>query len=87
MQNFNINAFMAAMDQVKDENEVLRVEVMELRGRLMESRHAARRLGRIVAEGKQREEYWHQLIVAAVGVAVALTSMLFTIIIVRGGWA
>lgn len=87
MQNFNIDAIMAAMDRVKDENEGLRVEVLELRGRLRESRRAARRLGRIVAEGRQREEYWHQMIVAAVGIAVALTSMVFTFIIVRGGWA
>ncbi len=87
MQNFNIDAFMAAMDRVQDENEGLRTEVLELRGSLRESRRAARRLGRIVAEGRQREEYWHQMIVAAVGIAVALTSMVFTFIIVRGGWA
>lgn len=83
---YNIDAIMAAADRLRDENEGLRVEVLELRGRLKESRLAARRLQNIVAEGRHREQYWRQLIVAAVGIAVALTSMLFTAIIVGGGW-
>lgn len=71
---------------LKNENNDMQVEIIELRARLAESRRALRQLGRIVAEGRDHEGQWRQRLMAAVGLTVAVTSAIYTIIIVAGGW-
>ena len=73
---------MASIEAVKGENRRLYQENEQLRGRLKEARQQARALQRKVETGRYSATYVRHLLIAAVGIAVALTSLLHTIVIV-----
>ena len=70
---------------LREDNARLNAEADALRGRLRELRRINRKLYREAAKGRRHESYWRQLIVASVGMAVALTSLLFAVLIAKGG--
>lgn len=82
---YNIGEIMADAHAVAEENRQLRAEALVLEGRLKEARRENRALGRQVARGRAREENWRQALLASVGMAVALTSLLYAVLIVIGG--
>ena len=82
---YNISEIMADAHAVAEENRRLRAEARVLEGRLKEARRENRAMGRQVARGRAREENWRQALVAAAGMAMALTSLLYAALIVMGG--
>ena len=73
---------MASIEAVKGENRRLYQQNEQLRGRLKEARQQARALQRKVETGSYSATYVRHLLIAAVGVTVALTSLLHSIVIV-----
>ena len=70
---------------LREDNAQLRAEADALRGRLRELRRINRRLYREAAKGRKHASYWRQLIVLCTGVAVALTSLLYAVLMAIGG--
>ena len=83
---YRMDEMLAAAEAVRSENEALRAECERLRGRLMEAHREARRLRRAALRGQRDGAYWRQLIAASVGMAVALTCLLHSMVFAGGGW-
>lgn len=84
-RTYDYDAVAAAVSAVREENARLCAEADEMRGALKESRRVCRRMRRECAEAQRKAArdaaYWRQLLVAAVGMAVALTSLLHSVIL------
>ena len=78
---YNLAGVMASIEAVKGENRRLYQENEQLRGRLKEARQQRRTLQRKVETGHYSATYVRHLLIAAVGIAVALTSLLHSIVI------
>lgn len=78
---YNIAGVMASIEAVRRENRLLYQENEQLRGRLKEARVEARRLTKRIERSRYSAEYVRHLLIAAVGVTVALTSLLHSIVI------
>ena len=81
----DFDAVMATVRAVRDENARLCAEADELRGALKESRRMCRRLRRESAEAQRKAArdvaYWRHLVMASVGLAVAVTCLVHSIIL------
>lgn len=81
---YNIEEIMAAVDALHGENAALQAEVEQLRGRLWEARRENRRLRKYALRGQRDAAYWRQLVAASVGMAVALTCLLHSLVFTGG---
>jgi len=84
---YNIEGVIAAIDSVKRVNRDLAQENEQLRGALAEARREARRLRHRLEHRPYTAEYLRHIVAASVGIAVALTCLLHSIVITWGGWA
>lgn len=78
---YNIAGVMASIEAVKQENRLLYQENEQLRGRLKEARVEARRLTKRIERSRYSAEYVRHLLIASVGMAVALTCLLHSLVI------
>lgn len=78
---YNLAGVMASIEAVKGENRRLYQQNEQLRGRLKEARQQARALQHKLETGRYSATYVRHLLIAAVGIAVALTSLLHSIVI------
>ena len=78
---YNIAGVMASIEAVKNENRLLYQENEQLRGRLKEARVEARRLTKRIERSRYSAEYVRHLLIASVGMAVALTCLLHSLVI------
>ncbi len=81
---YNIAGVMASIEAVRRENRLLYQENEQLRGRLKEARVEARRLTKRIERSRYSAEYVRHLLIASVGMAVALTCLLHSLVIAGG---
>lgn len=86
---YHIGTILDEIEAVQARSTRIERENVELQGRLREIRRENRALrrdcDRAVARAHDNAAYWRQFIVAAVGMAVALTCLLHSLILAGGG--
>ena len=85
----HLDELMAAAEALSERNAMLERRVAALKGQLKEARRAARKAAdvraRVQTKAAASAAYWRQLLFAAVGLTVAVTSLLHSLLLF-GGW-